>query len=75
MKSKFSKAVSTGKSGFWKFTLYLSLFHYIIECFFYDMICLINTDSIFPLVNVNAEDIYPWYLLEVIIKYSVKFLY
>ena len=42
---------------------------------FNDVICLVNTDSIFTLNYVNVEDLYFWYLLERIVKESVKLLY
>ena len=40
-----------------------------------DMICCINTDSIFTLDYVNAEEIYFFSFMEGIIQDSIKFLH
>ena len=53
----------------------LSLFPNIPEWDFHDVIYMFNTDSIFTLNNINVDEIYFWYFLEVIVKDSVKLLH
>ena len=47
----------------------------IPEYCFHDMICLVNTDTIFTLNIVNVEDFLFQSFLEGIVKDSVKFLH
>ena len=73
--SVFSNKVSTGK-GLLKFCFIFYLCSLILlNNVFHDVICLVNTDSIFTLNYVSVDDIYFWYLLKGKVKESVKLLH
>ena len=58
IKRVFSKNLSTGNGDFWKFYFIFCLCSPIfLNNIFYDVICLINTDSIFALNTVNVEEL------------------
>ena len=75
MKISFSNAVSIGKGDFWNLTSYFYLFQIFLDDVFDDMTCLINTDSISTLDDINIEDIYFWEFLGCVIKESIKLLH
>ena len=53
----------------------LYLFPNITECFFHDVIYMVNTDFVFNLNNVYVEEIYFWSFLEGKVKDSVNLLH
>ena len=72
IKSSFSKDVFTGKGNFLKFTSYLVFLLIFLDDVLGDMICLVNTDTMFNLDDVDIWDIKFCLFLEGIIKQSIK---
>ena len=71
-KRYFPNDVSTGKGNFWKFTKYFVLLPILLYDIIDGILCLINTDIMFTLDNVDIEEIYFWSLLEGIIKECIN---